>query len=240
MDSATLRLWQRSRYVRFAYLCLLAVVIPLLVWNGFVQQINSAFSDILLRMRPSPTDGAVRDVVLLAIDDATLARYGPLPLKRSTLAAASSEYAACSAASSRLRAVISREIVTEPMIRPSPACIGAAEVSKTRSPPSCSVARMVSRVGRAMSRLSHSHPKVGTSRRIEKSACPPDRNQNRSLLPGSSGRPRRADHIRRPHPFERRKPRRGGLAVSIRLHSTGDKTGPPAAATAEPGWCQQH
>lgn len=87
MDSVSLRLWQRPTHVRLAYLCLLAVVIPVLVWNGFVQHINSAFTDILLRMRPSAGNGAVREVVLLAIDDGTLARYGPLPLKRSTLAA---------------------------------------------------------------------------------------------------------------------------------------------------------
>ena len=86
MDLVSRRLWHRPTYVRLAYLCLLAVVIPVLAWNGFVQQVNSAFSDILLRMRAPATEGAVRDVVLLAIDDATLARYGPLPLKRSTLA----------------------------------------------------------------------------------------------------------------------------------------------------------
>lgn len=86
MDLVSRRLWHGPTYVRLAYLCLLAVVIPVLAWNGFVQQVNSAFSDILLRMRAPATEGAVRDVVLLAINDATLARYGPLPLKRSTLA----------------------------------------------------------------------------------------------------------------------------------------------------------
>lgn len=87
IDFLSLRTWQRPTYVRLAYLCVLAVVIPFLVWNGFVQQVNSAFSDILLRMRQPAREGAVRDVVLLAIDDATLTRYGPLPMKRSTLAA---------------------------------------------------------------------------------------------------------------------------------------------------------
>ncbi len=86
MDSVSLRLWQRPTYVRLAYLCLLAVVIPVLVWNGFVQHINSAFTDILLRMRPSAGNGAVREVVLLAIDDGTLARYGPMPLRSLCLA----------------------------------------------------------------------------------------------------------------------------------------------------------
>ncbi|MCL5745764.1 MAG: CHASE2 domain-containing protein, partial [Acidobacteria bacterium] len=86
MDLVSQRLWHRPAIVRLAYLCLVAMAIPLLAWNGFVQQVNSAFSDILLRMRPSAREGAVKEVVLLAIDDGTLARYGPLPLKRSTLA----------------------------------------------------------------------------------------------------------------------------------------------------------
>jgi signal transduction histidine kinase len=86
MGLVSARLWQRPLYVRSAYLCLLAVVLPLLVWNGFVQQINSTFLDILLRMRPSAKRGGVQEIVLLAIDDGTLARYGPLPLKRSILA----------------------------------------------------------------------------------------------------------------------------------------------------------
>jgi len=73
--------------VRALYGAVLAAAIPLIAWNGFVQQVGAQFSDILLRLRaPARTQG-VRDIVLVGIDDATAAVYGPLPLRRSTLAA---------------------------------------------------------------------------------------------------------------------------------------------------------
>ena len=59
---------------------------PLLVWNSFVQQMDAEWNDILFRLRPPVTSPAAGRIVLLAIDDRTAARYGPLPLDRSTLA----------------------------------------------------------------------------------------------------------------------------------------------------------
>lgn len=72
---------------RSLYLAALFVVVPLLTWNGTVQQINSGVADVLLRLRPHAHSTAVGTIVLLAIDDGTVARYGPLPLSRSRLAA---------------------------------------------------------------------------------------------------------------------------------------------------------
>ncbi|MBS1856355.1 MAG: CHASE2 domain-containing protein [Acidobacteria bacterium] len=72
--------------IRALYLAALVVAIPVITWNGTVQHINAGVADILLRLRPQATHGAVRNIVLVAIDDGTAARYGPLPLKRSTLA----------------------------------------------------------------------------------------------------------------------------------------------------------
>ena len=77
------RLWA----VRGAYLLLLAAAVPILLWNSFVGQLNESFSDILMRLRSPARTGAVESIVLIAIDDKTAARYGPLPLRRSVLAA---------------------------------------------------------------------------------------------------------------------------------------------------------
>lgn len=64
----------------------IAAAIPVIAWNGFVQQAGAQLTDILLRLRaPAGTPG-VREVVLVAIDDGTASRYGPLPLRRSILA----------------------------------------------------------------------------------------------------------------------------------------------------------
>lgn len=59
---------------------------PLLAWNGFVRQINAGLGDILLRLRGPAGSKNAADVVLLAVDDRTAAKYGPLPLRRSVLA----------------------------------------------------------------------------------------------------------------------------------------------------------
>lgn len=62
--------------------------VPLLLWNGFVQQVNAEWNDIAMRLRPIPTSSeALRRTVLLAVDDRTASRFGPLPLKRDVLAA---------------------------------------------------------------------------------------------------------------------------------------------------------
>lgn len=77
------------KLVRSVY-CLIAVaVLPWVIWNGFIQQLNSEWNDLVLRLRP-PTaySQALGQIVLLAIDDRTASKYGPLPLNRRTLATA--------------------------------------------------------------------------------------------------------------------------------------------------------
>ena len=72
--------------IRAIYLALLAVAVPLLAWNGAVQQFNATLGDLLLRLRQPVPGGAAGNIVLVAIDDRTAARYGPLPLPRPLLA----------------------------------------------------------------------------------------------------------------------------------------------------------
>ncbi|HZC23016.1 MAG TPA: CHASE2 domain-containing protein [Candidatus Binatia bacterium] len=72
--------------IRLSYVAAVAHTLPLLMWNGAVQQFNASVSDALLRMRGSIHSPSVDEVVLLAIDDTTLNRYGPLPLRRATIA----------------------------------------------------------------------------------------------------------------------------------------------------------
>ncbi len=64
------------------------ILLPLLAWNGLVEQGNASAFDILLRLRPPPSSSAPASVVLLAIDDETVSRYGPLPLNRAAVAEA--------------------------------------------------------------------------------------------------------------------------------------------------------
>ena len=77
---------RRSVFQRGAYILLLAAAIPFLLWNGFVQHLNAGLEDILMRLRPAVSSGAVDRIVLVAIDDRTASSYGPLPLNRSVLA----------------------------------------------------------------------------------------------------------------------------------------------------------
>ena len=58
----------------------------MIAWNGAVQQFNATLGDLLLRLRQPVPGGAAGDIVLVAIDDRTAARYGPLPLPRPLLA----------------------------------------------------------------------------------------------------------------------------------------------------------
>ena len=74
--------------IRLIYLAAVAVSLPLLMWNGPIQQINAGVGDTLLRMRGPVHSPSVARVVLLAIDDSTLSEYGPLPIRRSVLAEA--------------------------------------------------------------------------------------------------------------------------------------------------------
>lgn len=72
--------------IRSLYLLVLIAAIPLLAWNGLIQQFNDSVSDVLLRLRGPIHSEAIGDIVLVAVDDTTAARYGPLPLRRSVLA----------------------------------------------------------------------------------------------------------------------------------------------------------
>lgn len=59
---------------------------PLLIWNGFIQQVDASWGDVLLRLAASAAPASLDRVVVVAIDDETASRYGPLPLRRARLA----------------------------------------------------------------------------------------------------------------------------------------------------------
>jgi signal transduction histidine kinase len=63
-------------------------LLPILAWNGLVQQGNASALDMLLRLSPTRPSTGRESVVLLAIDDETVSRYGPLPLNRAVVAEA--------------------------------------------------------------------------------------------------------------------------------------------------------
>jgi signal transduction histidine kinase len=67
---------------------LVLIVLPALMWNGLIQQGNASAFDMLLRLRPARHSLARESVVLLAIDDETVSRYGGLPLDRAVIAEA--------------------------------------------------------------------------------------------------------------------------------------------------------
>lgn len=72
--------------IRSIYLLILVVALPLLVWNDLIHQLNANLTDILLWFRGPVHSRTIGEIVLVAIDDTTAARYGPLPLRRSVLA----------------------------------------------------------------------------------------------------------------------------------------------------------
>src|SRR6266545_4992717 len=72
--------------IRSIYLLLLIAALPVLAWNGLVQQFNASLTDVLLRFRSPVRSQTVGEIVLVAIDDRTAARFGPLPLRRAVLA----------------------------------------------------------------------------------------------------------------------------------------------------------
>jgi len=63
-----------------------AALLPLLAWNGVVQSWNDGASDVLARLLPRPHSHWRDRIVVLAIDDRTVSRYGPLPLRRDVVA----------------------------------------------------------------------------------------------------------------------------------------------------------
>lgn len=77
-----------NRWVRALAPASIIAATPLLIWNGFVQQLDAGWGDVLLRLRGPVASATAGRVVLAAADDATVARYGPLPLPRPVLARA--------------------------------------------------------------------------------------------------------------------------------------------------------
>ena len=67
---------------------LVLIVLPALMWNGLIQQGNASAYDMLLRLTPARQSPAPDQLVLLAIDDETVGRYGGLPLNRAVVAEA--------------------------------------------------------------------------------------------------------------------------------------------------------
>jgi signal transduction histidine kinase len=64
----------------------LAAMVPLIAWSGIVQSWNDGAADALARLLPRPNSPWLERIVLLAIDDRTVAQYGPLPLSRAVIA----------------------------------------------------------------------------------------------------------------------------------------------------------
>jgi CHASE2 domain-containing sensor protein len=76
----------KARLVRALYVLIVVAVLPFLIWNGFIQQVSAEWNDIIVRLRGAQATAATGAVALVAIDDQTAARYGPLPLNRARLA----------------------------------------------------------------------------------------------------------------------------------------------------------
>ena len=76
------------KFLTAAVALLVLLALPFLAWNGLVEQGNASAYDILLRLTRRHQGAAAKNVVLLAVDDDTVSRYGPLPLNRGVLAQA--------------------------------------------------------------------------------------------------------------------------------------------------------
>ena len=73
---------QRFVYPLLGVVCLVLSLIA--GWSAYGNRINHIFYDLYFRQRgPQPVSG---NIVIVGIDDATLAEYGPPPLDRSRLA----------------------------------------------------------------------------------------------------------------------------------------------------------
>ena len=72
--------------IRSLYVLVVLAILPFLIWNGFIQQVSGEWNDLVVRMRGVQTSPTVGSVVLVAIDDRTASRSGPLPLNRAKLA----------------------------------------------------------------------------------------------------------------------------------------------------------
>jgi adenylate cyclase len=72
--------------LRGLYAAVIVVAVSVIAWNCFIQQANDQVSDILMRLRGHQPSAWAERIVLVAIDDRTVSRYGPLPPRRSVLA----------------------------------------------------------------------------------------------------------------------------------------------------------
>jgi signal transduction histidine kinase len=77
---------RKPALIRSLYVLLVLTALPFVIWNGFIEQVSAEWNDLILRQRAVPASSAREQVALLAIDDQTAARYGPLPLNRGRLA----------------------------------------------------------------------------------------------------------------------------------------------------------
>ena len=76
----------KTRLIRALYVLVVFAALPFLIWNGFIQQVSAEWNDLIVRLRGAQATAATGEVALVAIDDQTAARFGPLPLNRARLA----------------------------------------------------------------------------------------------------------------------------------------------------------
>lgn len=82
-----------QKFLSVTVALLVVLLLPLLAWNGLVEQGNASAYDMMLRLNGTRQSVAPQNVALLAVDDETVNRYGPLPLNRSILAQALNQVA---------------------------------------------------------------------------------------------------------------------------------------------------
>jgi signal transduction histidine kinase len=78
--------WLNRKILILVGSLLVLLFLPILAWNGLILQGNASALDILLRLSRPRLAAAQNHVVLLAVDDETVRRYGPLPIDRAILA----------------------------------------------------------------------------------------------------------------------------------------------------------
>ena len=84
-----------TRRLRFRQILLIALgsvlavaMLVVLAWSGLAQQGNATAADMLLRLDHRTAVSGPQEAILLAIDDETVSRYGPLPISRALISEA--------------------------------------------------------------------------------------------------------------------------------------------------------
>lgn len=84
-----------TRRLRYRQILLVAMgsllalaMLVVLAWSGLAQQGNAATADMLLRVDHRNGASTPQEVILLAIDDETVSRHGPLPIDRALISEA--------------------------------------------------------------------------------------------------------------------------------------------------------